>query len=138
MLIIIWLKTWSWYIYNWCDLFLNFNNLHITNIFFKWKIDLHQKLICIFLRYKSDFLNIRRFWNKEKDYAWLCLWLFVLFNSCSINLCYEWNSLQKNLFHIFFEHMKKRFDFSVIKNLFFLIITKWIWSFTKLPFFLDS
>ena len=75
-------------------------------------------MINIFLRYKYDFLNICRFWNKEKYYAWLCLWLFVLFNSCSINLCYEWNSLQKNLFHIF-GHIKNRFDFSVIKNHFF-------------------
>ena len=62
----------------------------------------NQKLICIFLRYKSDFFNICKFWNKGKDYAWMCLLLFVVFSPCCINLSYEWNSILKKTFFIFF------------------------------------
>ena len=57
--------------------------------------------------------------------------VFVLFNSCCINLSYDWNSLLKQSFPYFLKHIKNRYDFSVIKKPFFFIITKQIWSFTN-------
>ena len=42
-----------------------------------------------------------------------------LFNSCCINLYYEWNSFLKKSFSFFLKNIKNRSDFSVIKNLFF-------------------
>ena len=43
------------------------------------------KLICIFIKYRSDFFYICGFWNKEKDHAWLCLLcLFYLIHAAWI------------------------------------------------------
>ena len=47
--------------------------------------------------------------------------VFVLFNSCCINLSYDWNSLLKQSFPYFLKHIKNRYDFSVIKKSFFLL-----------------
>ena len=79
----------------------------------------HMSLqICIFLRYRSDFsLTCANFEIKKKiKHDCVC---GCLFNSCCINLYYEWNSLLKNSFSFFFKNIKNRSDFSVIKNLFF-------------------
>ena len=100
-------------------------------------------MICISYRYRSDFFNICGFWNKEKDYEWLCLWLFVLFGSYSINSCYEWNSLHKKSCPYFLNIWKTDltfFFFSYQKPFFFFfIIIKQIWSFTnQKPIFSSS
>ena len=58
----------------------------------------------------------------------MIVFVFGLFNSCCINLNYEWNSLLKKIFFILLQH-KNRFDFSIIKKTIFLIIIKQIWSF---------
>ena len=84
----------------------------------------NQNWFVSFLRYKSGFFffNITcvDFWNKEK-YFYMIVFAFVLFNSCCINLNYEWNSLLKKIFFIFFLTYKKNiFDFSAIKNQFFV------------------
>ena len=48
------------------------------------------------------------------------VFVFVFFNSCWINLDYEWNSLLKKIVFIFFKTYKNKFDFSIVKNHFFL------------------
>ena len=47
------------------------------------------------------------------------VFVFVFFNSCCINLNYEWNSLLKKSFSFFKTYRKNRFDFSIVKNTFF-------------------
>ena len=76
----------------------------------------------------------------------MIVFVFVFFNSCYLNLDYEWNTLLY-FFFSFFKTYKNRFDFSVIKDhLFyhhktdlnfyfqkphFLNTTKQIWYFDK-------
>ena len=49
------------------------------------KLKKKYKLICIFIKYRSDFFYICGFWNKEKDHAWLCLLcLFYLIHAAWI------------------------------------------------------
>ena len=65
--------------------------------------------------------------------------VFVLFNTCSMNLIHEWNSLlkkkNKKIIFIFFKHTKN--DWIFLYTQFFLSQKK-IWSFIKpKPFFLN-
>ena len=57
--------------------------------------------------------------------------VFVLFNSCCINLNYKWNSLLKKIFFILLKHIKNRFEFSIIKNHFLVLKKKKIWYFSN-------
>ena len=48
----------------------------------------------------------------------MIVFVFILFNSCCINLNYEWNSLLKKIFFILLQH-RNIFDFFVIKEHFY-------------------
>ena len=88
-----------------------------------------------FLRYRSDFSLIHADLKYRKRLNMIVfVFVFVFFNSCWINLDYEWNSLLKKIFFIFFKTYKNKFDFSIVKNHFFFIITIQIWIFTKTTF----
>ena len=126
------------------DIDLNFSliktNLHLyemqickdadLNFFFQLKTYLY-----FFLRYRSDFSLIHADLKYRKRLNMIVfVFVFVFFNSCWINLDYEWNSLLKKIFFIFFKTYKNKFDFSIVKNHFFFIITIQIWIFTKTTF----
>ena len=86
------------------------------NFFFQLKTYLY-----FFLRYRSDFSLIHADLKYRKRLNMIVfVFVFVFFNSCWINLDYEWNSLLKKIFFIFFKTYKNKFDFSIVKNHFFL------------------
>ena len=113
------------------DVDLNFSliktNLHLyemqickdadLNFFFQLKTYLYS-----FLRYRSDFSLIHadlKYRKRLNMIVFVFVFVFVFFNSCWINLDYEWNSLLKKIFFIFFKTYKNKFDFSIVKNHFF-------------------
>ena len=53
----------------------------------------------------------------------MIVFVFVLFNSCCMNLNYmsETLFLKKSFFHSFKTCKKNKFDFSIVKNPFFLL-----------------
>ena len=58
----------------------------------------------------------------------MIVFVFVFFNSCCMNLNYDWNSLLKKSFSFFFNIYKPDLIFLLLKKIFF-IISKQIWSF---------